>query len=252
MCIVLDITRSNYNKYRSSEDKDYYDYLIIKEIFDESKSTYGFRRVLEGLKIKYGVIFNHKKVSRIMNKYGLIPKHYKEPRNLVNKKRIEDNVKDNLLKRNFNSNEPNQKWCTDVTYLIHNGQRAYLSSIIDLYDRKIVSYEISKRNDNKLIIDTLLQAIAKRKDVSGVTLHSDQGFQYTSYEYRAICEAKGIQISMSRKGSPVDNSPIESWHSLLKKEVLYTYTITSLSEYIALVEEWIEFYNTSRIRNKKK
>ena len=92
MCIVLDITRSNYNKYRCSEDKDYYDYLIIKEIFDESKGTYGFRRVLEGVKIKYGVTFNHKKVSRIMKKYSLIPKYYKEPRNLTNKKRIEEGV----------------------------------------------------------------------------------------------------------------------------------------------------------------
>ncbi len=252
MCIVLDITRSNYNKYRCSEDKDYYDYLIIKEIFDESKGTYGFRRVLEGVKIKYGVTFNHKKVSRIMKKYSLIPKYYKEPRNLTNKKRIEENIRDNILKRDFNANDANQKWCTDVTYLIHNGQKAYLSTIIDLYDRKIVSYDISRRNDNKLVIDTLLQAIAKRKDVSGVTLHSDQGFQYTSYEYRAICEAKGIQISMSKKGCPVDNSPIESWHSLLKKEVLYTNNITSLSEYITLVEDWIEFYNTKRIRNKKK
>lgn len=252
MCIVLDITKSTYYKYRNREDKDYYDYLIVKEIFDESKCTYGFRRVLEGVKIKYGVTFNHKKVLRIMKKYGLVPKYYKRPKNTVDNRRMEENVKDNLLKRNFSADDANQKWCTDVTYLIHNGQRAYLSSIIDLYDRKIVSYVISRRNDNKLVIDTLLQAIAKRKDVSGVILHSDQGFQYTSYEYRAICEAKGIQISMSKKGSPVDNSPIESWHSLLKKEVLYTNNISSLSDYMVQVEDWIEFYNTSRIRNKKK
>lgn len=252
MCIVLDITKSTYYKYRNREDKDYYDYLIVKEIFDESKCTYGFRRVLEGVKIKYGVTFNHKKVSRIMKKYGLVPKYYKRPKNTVDNRRMEENVKDNLLKRNFSADDANQKWCTDVTYLIHNGQRAYLSSIIDLYDRKIVSYVISRRNDNKLVIDTLLQAIAKRKDVSGVILHSDQGFQYTSYEYRAICEAKDIQISMSKKGSPVDNSPIESWHSLLKKEVLYTNNISSLSDYMVQVEDWIEFYNTSRIRNKKK
>ena len=252
MCIALDIRRSAYYKYRNSEDKDYYDYLIIKEVFDGSKGTYGFRRVLEGVRIKYGVIFNHKKVLRIMGKYGLIPGYYKEPRSNAGRKRIEENAKDNLLKRDFRADRPNQKWCTDITYLIHNKSRAYLSSIIDLYDRKIVAYVISRSNDNKLVMDTLLQAIAKRKDVHGVILHSDQGFQYTSNEYRSICEAKGIQISMSKKGSPVDNSPIESWHSLLKKEVLYTNTITSLSQYMAEVENWIEFYNTERIRNKKK
>ncbi len=252
MCMALDIGRSTYYKYRNSEDRDYYDYLIIKEIFDDSKGTYGFRRVLEGVRIKYGVILNHKKVRRIMNKYGLIPRYYKVSRNNIARQRKEENVRDNLLKRDFRADRPNKKWCTDITYLIFNNQRAYLSSIIDLYDRKIVAYVISRHNDNKLVTDTLLQALAKRKDAYGCILHSDQGFQYTSNEYRMICEAKGIQISMSKKGSPVDNSPIESWHSLLKKEVLYSNNITSIAEYITLVEDWIEFYNTTRLRSKKK
>ena len=99
--------------------------------------------------------------------------------------------------------------------------------------------------------DTLNEAIAKRKDVSGLILHSDQGFQYTSYEYKAICESNGITISMARKGTPIDDSPIESWHSLLKKETLYNNNIISLENYIELVEEWIEFYNTTRIKGKK-
>ena len=78
MCAVLEISKRTYYKYRNAEDKDYYDYLIIKEIFDESKGTYGYRRITEGLKIKYGVIFNHKKVQRIMNKYHLMPKYHKK------------------------------------------------------------------------------------------------------------------------------------------------------------------------------
>lgn len=67
-----------------------------------------------------------------------------------------------------------------------------------------------------------------------------------------ICESNGIQISMSRKGTPIDDSPIESWHSLLKKETLYNNNITSLQEYIQLVEEWILFYNTTRLKSKVK
>ena len=78
MCAVLEISKRTYYKYRNAEDKDYYDYLIIKEIFDDSKGTYGYRRITEGLKIKYGVIFNHKKVQRIMNKYNLMPKYHKK------------------------------------------------------------------------------------------------------------------------------------------------------------------------------
>ena len=136
--------------------------------------------------------------------------------------------------------------------MIFKGSRAYLSTIIDLYDRHVVSYKISKYNDNKLVIDTLNEAIAKEKDVNGLILHSDQGFQYTSYEYKAVCESNGIQISMSRKGTPIDDSPIESWHALLKKETLYNNKKKKKQEYSQLVEEWILFYNTTRLKSKVK
>ncbi len=252
MCAVLEISKRTYYKYRNREDKDYYDYLIIKEIFEDSKGTYGSRRIREGLEAKYGVLFSRKKIQRIMKKYSLRPKYYKEPKNSMNRKRLEENVRPNLLKRDFEADRPNRKWCTDVTYLIFGNRRAYLSSIIDLYDMRIVAYVISRHNDNKLVMDTLNKELAERKDVSGCILHSDQGFQYTSNEYKTVCAGKGIIISMSAKGSPIDNSPIESWHSLLKKEVLYNNNISSLEEYIVLVEEWIDFYNTERIRLKKK
>lgn len=248
MCETLEISKRTYYKYRNAEDKDYYDYLLIKEIFDESKRTYGYRRVCEGLMIKYGVIFNHKKVARIMKKYSLKPEYIKRIRPSVYK-RIEQNVKPNLLKRNFKVDTPNTVWTTDITYLICGDKRAYLSTILDLSgSRQVVAYKISKYNNINIVIDTLNEALAKRKDVTGLILHSDQGFQYTSFEYKAICEANGILISMSRKGTPIDDSPMESFHSILKKETLYNNNITSLEEYIVIVEDWIEFYNTTRIK----
>ena len=252
MCAVLEISKRTYYKYRNSDDPDYLDYLMIKKVFDDSKGTYGYRRITEGLKIEYGVIFNHKKVIRIMRKYNIKPEYIRRIRPNIGYKRIEENIKTDLLKRNFKTNALNKVWDTDVTYLIFKGSRAYLSTIIDLYDRHVVAYKISKYNDNKLVMDTLNEAITKEKDVQGLIIHSDQGFQYTSYEYKAICESKGIQISMSRKGTPIDDSPIESWHSLLKKETLYNNNITSLQEYIQLVEEWILFYNTTRLKSKVK
>ena len=250
MCPVLEISPKTYYKYRNKEDPDYYDYLIIKEIFDDSKGTYGYRRITEGLKIKYGVIFNHKKVKRIMNKYYIKPEYIRKTRPNITYKRIEENVKPDLIKRQFKVEKENSIWCTDITYLIFNNKRAYLSTIIDLYDRKVVAYKISKFNDNRLVMDTLNEALDKRKNVTGIIIHSDQGFQYTSFEYKVVCESNHIQISMSRKGTPIDDSPMESFHSILKKETLYNNNITSLQEYIILVEDWILFYNTTRLKSK--
>ena len=84
-----------------------------------------------------------------------------------------------------------------------------------------------------------------RKEVNGLILHSNQNFQYTSFEYKAICESNGVLISMSRKGTPIDDSPIESFCSILKK-LYIIYDFISLQEYMVLVEDWITFYNTKR------
>ena len=250
MCAVLEISRRTYYKYRNADDPDYLDYLMIKNVFKKSKGTYGYRRITEGLKIEYGVIFNHKKVARIMKKYYLKPEYVKRTRPNIYK-RVEENVQPNILKRNFKADKLNQKWTTDITYLIFQNKRLYLSTILDLYDRKVVSYKISKFNNNQLVIDTLNDAISKRKDVHGLIIHSDQGFQYTSFEYKSICKSNGITISMSRKGTPIDDSPMESWHGILKKETLHNNNITSLQEYQKLVEDWILFYNTTRLKSKK-
>ena len=220
-------------------------------MFDESKGTYGYRRITEGVRIKYGVILNHKKVLRIMNKYYLKPKYIRKKQK-ESYKRIEENVTTDLVKRNFNVDKPNKIWTTDITYLIWNNKRLYLSTILDLCDRKVVAYQISKFNNNQLVINTLKEAIAKRKDVQNLIIHSDQGFQYTSFEYKAICESNGIQRSMSRKGTPLDDAPMESFHSILKKETLYNNNISSLQEYRNLVEDWILFYNTDRLKSKKR
>ena len=154
MCRVLSITRQNYYKYRNTVDKDYNDYLIIKDIFEEGKELYGARRLKKAILVETGWIVNLKKLRRIMKKYDLKVKYHKIFRKNVNQKKIEENVKPNLLKRNFNAERINQKWSTDITYIIHNGKRAYLSSIMDLYTRDIISYKISYQNDNKLVMDT--------------------------------------------------------------------------------------------------
>ena len=99
------------------------------------------------LKSEHNIIINHKKVLRIMKKYYLMAEYIRKVKIKHKNERIEDNVKPNLLNRNFSTDALNKAWDTDVTYLIFKGSRAYLSTIIDLYDRHVVSYVISKRND---------------------------------------------------------------------------------------------------------
>jgi transposase InsO family protein len=252
MCEVLEISLSTYYKYRNTEDPDYQDYLIIKELFIKHKRVYGYRRITDQLREEYGWIINHKKVLRIMRKYGIMAKYIKDIIPNYTKKFIEEQTQDDYLKRDFNQ----RGWVTDVTYLTikRNGKRAYLSTILDLETRDWVAYRISYHNDNSLVMDTLNEAIArsKTKNLNGLVLHSDQGSQYLSTEYKIICESNGIIISHSRKGNPLDNAVIESFHSILKKETLYNNDITFLEEYIQLVHEWMMFYNTVRRRLTKK
>lgn len=209
---------------------------------------YGYRRIKKALLLKSGWVVNHKKILRIMKKYELKVRYKDVFKINYAKKAVEQNIKPNLIKRDFCATRPNEKWSTDITYIIYKGKRAYLSSIMDLYTKNIISYKISFKMNNELVIDTLNEALSKQKDVFGVILHSDQGVQYTSSEYKQVCESNGINISMSNKATPADNAPIESFHANLKRETLYSYNIISLKGYIELVKEWILFYNTSRIR----
>ena len=195
-----------------------------------------------------GVVAELPNFNKIMKKYDVRANYVRRALRNNGVTIPEENYKDNLLEGNFK--QPG--WVTDITYLIWNNKRAYLSTILDLETRDWVAYKISFRNNNTLVIDTLKQAISTVKDPKGIILHSDQGSQYLSTEYKIICESNGILISHSKKGTPLDNAVIESFHSILKKETLYNNNITSLEEYINLVHEWMHFYNTTRRRTKKR
>ena len=124
----------------------------------------------------------------------------------------------NLLNRDFEATAPLQKLVTDITYLPFGQKQLYLSSIQDLYNGEIIAYSIGDCQDTDFVLDTLAQL---HHLPEGCTLHSDQGAVYTSYDYQQAVKAKGITMSMSRKGTPADNAPIESFHSVLKSETFY-------------------------------
>jgi putative transposase len=214
---VLEIYRLTYYKWRHKLDADYPDYQMMKELSRRNKKTLGYRRMIQVLATELGVVMNHKKVLRIMTKFGLRATYIKKLRpNYVKQRHVQQAQADHL-QRHFNQ----RGWVTDIRYLMMttNGKRAYLSTIMDLETRQWVAYNISTRNDIELVVHTLHKAIdqAKEKELNGLILHSDQGSQYLSTEYQQICLSNGIIVSYARKANSLDNAVIESFHSLLKK-----------------------------------
>jgi transposase InsO family protein len=134
-----------------------------------------------------------------------------------------------LLKRFFEAAKPNHKWITDVTEFSLFGQKIYLSPILDLCSRDIVSYTISDRPVFTMVTVMLDKAFAKIPDNTNLILHSDQGWHYQHKQYQLMLSRKGIRQSMSRKGNCLDNAVIENFFGLLKSELLYLQEFTSWS-----------------------
>lgn len=154
----------------------------------------------------------------------------------------------NLLKRDFEADRPNQKWVTDITEFSLFGQKLYLSPILDLHSRDIVSYTISKHPYFALVTDMLEQAFQKIPDGTNLILHSDQGWQYQMKLYQHMLRAKGIQQSMSRKGNCLDNAVIENFFGLLKSELLYLQDFDSMEHFEQELIEYLDYYNNRRIK----
>ncbi len=207
--------------------------------------TYGYRKITALINQCYTSPINHKRVQRMMQKHHLNCRVRPKKTTRIGKPYYKT---DNLLQRQFKASCPMEVLTTDITYLPFGHSMLYLSSIMDIYNGEIVAYKIDDKQDQNLVNDTLNQI-----DIpEGCILHSDQGSVYTSYAYYQLCEEKGIIRSMSRKGTPADNAPIESFHSSLKSETFYINNELNRSNHIVIdiVEKYIKNYNNNRIQQK--
>lgn len=168
----------------------------------------------------------------------------------ANQGAIPDN-KENILKRDFDTNTINEKWCTDITYIyVLKEGWTYLASVMDLCSRKIIGYAYGISMTAELATQAVKNACLNVKETTGIILHSDLGSQYTSQTFEAYLSEKGILHSFSRKGNPYDNACIESFHSILKKEEIYLHTYQDFKEANAAIFEYIEsWYNRKRIHS---
>ena len=158
----------------------------------------------------------------------------------------------NLLNRDFQAEKPNQKWVTDVTEFHLFGEKLYLSPILDLHSRDLVSYTISERPVLSMVATMLDRAFKKIPHGTGLILHSDQGWQYQHKQYQKMLCRKGIRQSMSRKGNCLDNAVIENFFGLLKSELLYLQKFESMGHFKQQLIEYLDYYNNRRIKAKLK
>ena len=158
---------------------------------------------------------------------------------------------ENILNREFTAKRSNEKWLTDVTEMKYgnNGEKLYLSAILDLHSREIVSFVMSHSNNNKLVFDTFDLAVQKHPDAHPL-FHSDRGFQYTSKSFRAKLDAAGMTQSMSRVGKCIDNGPMEGFWGILKSEMYYLHRFDDYDSLVAAITEFIHFYNHVRRQRK--
>ena len=249
---VAGLARSTYYYHEKRMDKaDKYSDAkeVITEIFHENKGRYGYRRITAELRQR-DFTLNHKTVQRLMKALGLVcrvrMKKYRSYKGEVGK------IAPNLLERNFEAVKPNQKWVTDVTEFSLFGQKLYLSPILDLCSRDIVSYIISDKPVLSMETRMLENAFAKIPDGTQLILHSDQGWQYQHKQYQRMLETKGVRQSMSRKGNCLDNAVIENFFGLLKSELLYLQEFDSMEQFKAELIDYLDYYNNRRSKPKLK
>ncbi|WP_103111007.1 IS3 family transposase [Brevibacillus reuszeri] len=251
LCKELGISRSGFYAYlkRKNNKKDETAKQLILSLYKKYDGIYGYRQIQMHLYQDHQVLMNHKKVLRLMQEMGIRSRIRRKRRHMVGST-VSYRVAENRLQRYFHATQPNQKWVTDVTQYRVGDKWLYLSAVKDLFNNEIVAYHTSLRNDNDLVIQTFLKAFEKHKDVTGLIVHSDQGFQYTSHAYHDMLPKVGAQISMSRRGNCHDNASMESFFSHLKTEALYPYDIRTMEEVQRRIEEFIHFYNNDRPQRK--
>ena len=163
-------------------------------------------------------------------------------------------IKDDKVVRNFSTSKCNEKWTTDVSEFHIASGKLYLSPILDMHNREIISYSISRNPSFNQIIEMLDKAFEKYNDLEGLIFHSDQGWQYQMNKYRTTLLEKGIIQSMSRKENCLDNSLMENFFGIMKNEMFYghEYEFESLDQLEQEMIKYIEYYNNDRIMVKLK
>jgi putative transposase len=258
LCEVAGVSRSGYYNYfsmksqkqrKQKDKKDEIVKLIILKAYHYKGYKKGARQVKMTLAGQFQVVYNLKRIRRIMKKYGIIcPIRRANPYRRMMKATQEHRVVPNLLNRQFKQDIPGKILLTDITYLYYGkGLKAYLSTIKDSSTNEILAYHVSERITMDLATDTLLKLKKNQnfKKVKDALIHSDQGTHYTHPDFQKLVKKMGLRQSMSRRGNCWDNAPQESFFGHFKDEASIK-GCTTLDELKKEINQYMIYYNHYR------
>lgn len=241
-CELAHVSRSGYYTWLETADepdKDCEDYFKVKTVFEQGKSKWGWRSVKMRLPA-----MNHKKIQRIMRKYGLVTHvRRRNPYKAIMKKRMEHRIFPNKLERAFRQTIPFKVFCTDITHIPSQSTYAYLSVVKDIASGEVVAWNLSNGLEEALVLDTVQNIPPCVRE--NAMIHSDQGFHYTNPQYIETIQELGMVQSMSSKGSCIDNAPIESFFGHMKDELDHQ-ACSSFEELRLKIDEYMQYYNCER------
>ena len=258
MCLMLGISKAAYYKWlhREVPEAERENVLLaqlIQEYDDRFNHILGYRRMTLYINRLNNKHYSKKRVHRVMKVINI--------HSVIRRKRKKyqfstpEATAENILNRDFFSKAPNEKWATDVTeFKWYEGpivHKLYLSAILDLYDLSPVAWVVSRRNDNKLVLDTFAKAIQANPDAKPI-FHSDRGFQYTSKLFQKKLQQQGMTQSMSRVGHCIDNGPTENFWGIIKSEMYYLNTFTDEQSLRNAIADYMAFYSNERAQTRFK
>ena len=257
VCSLLHVSRAAYYKWLSGEKsartvENERIAAFVEEIHIESPDK-GYRRIRDDLERFHDTSVSDKRVLRIC-RYLNVKSTIKYKNNGCTRQASNPQyIAENILNRDFYASMPNMKWLTDVTefkyYVGPEVRKVYLSAILDLYDRRIVTFVTRDSNDNALVFETFDKAIAANPDACPL-VHSDRGFQYTNRTFHTKLADACMRQSMSRVAKCIDNGPMEGFWGILKRERYYGKRFTSREELVKMIEDYIEYYNSKRLQRQ--
>lgn len=221
---------------------------MIVDAYEEKNGILGYRQMTIKLNREQDFHVNHKRIYRLMKILGLKSVCRRKRKNYI--KSRPETTAENVLNRDFYTDGFGKKWLTDVTEMKYgtNG-KAYLSAILDLGDKSIVSFVLGHSNNNELVFKTFDIAHQQHPDVKPI-FHSDRGFQYTSKHFKNKVDNAGMIQSMSRVSRCIDNGPMEAFWGTLKSEMYYLKKFYSYEELEVAVIEYIAYYNNRRYQKR--